>query len=214
MFVIPIIVGLIIGIMLSIGDLWTTQSIAKVVDNYRQILQQSPGSESKLITLYESWDISQAYAQSWSKDAVLISLTSADVDDPDTGKPNEDGQRRTWQAVFTSSNLNKQLFFQVTDGVVVDALEDGAHDPGIPTITEKPIMDSPEALKRTKETVSNFGPSVGRGKGYHFILQTDVEGKVVLTVVGSASSSDEKQLPTSINFDVKTGQITEVQQLP
>ncbi len=208
-----IVIGGIVGILLFLSNLQTKESIAKVVDNYRQLLQQSSHVD-KTITLYEAWDISQKYAKIWSKDSVLISLGSVDVDDPDASKAGENGKRRTWQAVFTSLSLDKQLFVQVTNGIIVNALEDGSNDAGLAVIREKPAIDSPEALKQTKKLNSDFGSSVGKGKGYHFILQTNEDGKIVLTVVGSTKSSDGKQKPTKVDIDFKTKEVVKVKDLP
>lgn len=216
---VAVIMGLVVGSLVFYANSSLVES-QHVINNYNVLIEKPPvlESEAKAITLYEAWDITQAFAREWSEDAELISLTSADVDDPDaieSGQDSrrwlgQDGRRRTWQAVLTSPGLNKRLFLQITDGVVVDALEDGIHDPGIPTLAGKPAMDSPEAIGQAKTIKPNFSMSVGRGKGYHFILQTAISGKPVLTVVGSHPVGDV-QSPAAIEFDQKTGQLVNTQ---
>ncbi|MFN8453211.1 MAG: hypothetical protein U0401_00830 [Anaerolineae bacterium] len=151
--------------------------------------------ESKALTLYEAWDVAYAYAKTWSEDALLLELSSTDVADPHPDQAGQDGRRQSWLAVFTSPNLNKELKFYIKDGGVSDPIEDGAYDPAVPTVAEKPVIDSPEALKQVLAANPDFAPGVGKGKGYHFILQTGDGGKPILTIVGS----------DSINLDAKTG---------
>jgi hypothetical protein len=165
-------------------------------------------------TLFTTWDLSHIYAQTWSEDAQLLYLNSADVTDPEK-TPGRDGRRRIWQAAFTSPDLNRQLFIQIADGEIVQASEDGVHDPGLAVITEKPQIDSPTALEQVIYAIPDFGFSVGRGKGYHFILAIGVDGKTpILIVVGSSKSDDGKQVATSVDVDPTTGEIIDKRILP
>ncbi|MCK6624567.1 MAG: hypothetical protein L6R45_05265 [Anaerolineae bacterium] len=169
---------------------------AQVSQTPTTYVESNPTLESKALTLYEAWDVAHDYAKTWSEEAILLELSSTDVADPNPDQAGQDGRRRSWLAVFTSPNLNKELKFYITDGVVSNPIEDGAYDPAVPIIAEKPVIDSPEALKRVLATNPDFAPGVGKGKGYHFILQTGADSKPVLTVVGSEI----------INLDAKTGQ--------
>jgi len=215
-----VLVAIIIGLFVGSLAFYTTSLLVEshAVDNYNVLVEKNSAVERKAraITLCEALEIAHVFAKKWSDDAALISLVSADVDDPDAMEIDrtdhrqlgEDGRRRTWQAVLTSPSLNKQLFLQITDGVVVEALEDGIHDIGVPTLTWELVMDSPELVKQAREIKPNFSTSVGRGKGYHFIFQTGNNGKPVLTVVGSHQAGDT-QLPATITFDQETGQFIE-----
>lgn len=204
--------GLLLGVLPSLENLWIRQSLAQAVENYRVLLhQQSTKAQVKAATLYEAWDIAQQYARTWSKDAALLSLMSTDVNDANAQQAGSDGRRRSWQAVFTSPALNKQLFLQITDGAVINATEDGVHDPGIPTFAKKPVIDSPEALQRVKALKADFAASVGKGKGFHFLLQMSPIGEPVLTLVGSAKTTNGDQAPFSFTLDPQTGQIVSSQ---
>jgi len=214
------ITGLAMGLAIGALALYTSSSIAQPqqppIDNYRVLIEKPYAleSEAKPITLHEAWDVTLTYAREWGEDAALIYLVSADVDDPDAGEVGQghqrqlgqDGRRRTWQAALTSSRLGKQLFLQITDSVIIEAIEDGIHDPGIPTIAEKPAMDSAEAIAQARTAEPGFGTSVGRGQGYHFILQTDDNGKVTLTVVGSHRIGNT-QSPAIVEIDPETGEL-------
>jgi hypothetical protein len=178
-----------------------------LTNNYRMLVEESPSAEAKAITLYEAWDAAQTYAQAWSEDTVLISLESSDIDDLDAEQAGQDGRRRTWHGAFTSPKLNKQLFLQITDGVIVKAIEDGIHDPAIPVVTEKPAIDSPEALKRAKEAKPDLDFGFIEGKGYHFILQIGKNDKPTLSVRGSYRIEGDKKSPAIVILDPETGQI-------
>lgn len=192
-----------------------------VLDHYNVLLESPPvsGSEAKPITLCKAWDIAWAYAEKWSKDAQLISLASVDAGDPGAEKAaqdsqylqqlGQDGRRRAWLAVLTSPSLDRQLFLRITDGVVVEATEDGVHDRGIATITKKPAIDSPEAIEQAIDAKSDFRNGVGNNKGYHFVLQT-INGESALSVVGSRLV-DDVQMPAMITFDPQTGRSTGAQ---
>lgn len=210
------LIAIVIGLILGSLAFYTTLSLADlhVINNYNVLLEKPTVLESsaKTITLLEAWDITQAFAKEWSEDAALISLASTDVDDPNVKvgqgehqQSGQDGRRRIWQAVLTSPALDKQLFLQIADGTIVSALEDGIHDIGIPTLVEKPVMDSPELIRQAKDIEPGFGASVGKSKGYRFIFQTGDSGVSVLTVVGSHQVGDE-QLPATITFNQETGQ--------
>jgi hypothetical protein len=214
------LVAIIVGLFVGSLTFYTTSSLAEshIVDNYNVLVEKNLAVEpkAKAITLHGALEIVHVFAKKWSDDAALISLASADVDDPyamgidriEYHQLGQNGRRRTWQAVLTSPSLNKQLFLQITDGVVVEALEDGIHDIRIPTLTWEPVIDSPEILRQAKEMKPNFSTSVGRGKGYHFVFQTDNNGNPILTIVGSHQAGSA-QLPVAIAFDQETGQFTE-----
>ncbi len=55
--------------------------------------------------------------------------------------------------------------------------------------------------------------TLGRGKGIHFGLHVDTNGKQVITVVGSSKSSDDNQVSTSVRVDPATGQVLGRQEL-
>jgi hypothetical protein len=217
-----VLVAIIIGLFVGSLAFYTISLLAesRAVDNYNALVEKNSAVERKAraITLRGALEIAHVFAKKWSDDAALISLVSADVDDPDAMEVDrtdhrqlgQDGRRRTWQAVFTSPSLNKQLHLQITDGVIAEALEDGIHDIGVRTLTFtwESIIDSPELIKKAKEIEPNLSTSVGRGKGYHFIFQTGSYGKPVLTVVGSHQAGDT-QLPATITFDQETGQFVE-----
>lgn len=219
-----VLVAIIIGFFVGSSAFYTTSLLmeSRAADNYyyNVLVEKNPAVERKAraITLREALEIVHVFAKKWSDDAALIYLVSADVDDPDAMEIDrtdhrqlgQDGRRRTWQAAFTSPSLDRQLFLQITDGVVVEAIEDGFHDIGVRTLsfTWESIIDSPELIKKAKEIEPNFSTSVGRGKGYHFIFQTDRYGKPVLTVVGSHQVGDT-QVPATITFDQETGQFIE-----
>ncbi|MCK6624566.1 MAG: hypothetical protein L6R45_05260 [Anaerolineae bacterium] len=95
---------------------------------------------------------------------------------------------------------------QITDGVVVNAFEDGIHEPAIATIAGKPTIDSPVALEQARTAIPDFEPGTGKGRGYHFILQTDEGGKPILSVVGAS-----KQTPAVAVLDPETGQVSKTQ---
>lgn len=164
-------------------------------------------------TLLEAWTIAHTSAQAWSSDATLIFLNSADVDDPDQ-TPREDGRRRVWQAFYNSPSKNKELHLQIVDGEVTSASEDGIYDPGVPSITAKPQIDSPAALQAVQTAIPGFSFSVGRGKGFHFGLHVDTNGDVVFLVVGASPASAGNQVPTAVTLDPATGQILEKRLLP
>ncbi len=211
-----VLLGTLIGTSVFVKVQWTIQpSIAQTINNYRVLFHQVPESsidEAKPLTLLEAWDVTWEYAQSWSSDSSLIILTSADVDDPDQ-TPRNDGRRRVWQAFYTSPSLDKELHLQIVDGKVTSAIEDGAYDPAIPTITEKPQVDSPTALKSVQAVIPGFSFSVGRGRGFHFGLHADTNGKPIITVVGSSSSRDGGQVPITAKLDVATGEVLDTQNL-
>ncbi|MBE2239062.1 MAG: hypothetical protein IAE81_14825 [Caldilineaceae bacterium] len=213
---IAILLGAFIGIALFGVGLWRIQpSLAQTIDNYRVLLQleaTATSVEVRPLTLLEAWDTGWKYAQTWSNDAALIYLTSADVDDQDQA-PRTDGRRRVWQALYTSPGLDKQLNLQIVDWKIVHAIEDGIHDPGIAVISQRPQIDSPNALKAAQRTVPGFDASVGRGKGYHYILQTDEENQPVLSVVGSSQSLDGKQMPARVDLNPADGQVLTVRAL-
>ena len=211
-----ILCGALIGIAIFGVGLWKIQpSIAQTIDNYRILLQlnaKPDSAEARPLTLLDAWDMSWKYAHTWGSDAALIYLTSADVDDQDQ-TPRTDGRRRVWQALYTSPSLNKQLNLQIIDGEIVRAIEDGIHDPGIAVITEKPQIDSPDALKEVQIAVPDFDSSVGRGRGYLYILQTSMGGAPVISIVGSSKSPDGDQMPMSVTLNPANGQLVEIQAL-
>ena len=165
------------------------------------------------ITLIAAWEIAQEYAQAWSDDAALIMLNSVDVDDEDK-RPRQDGSRRVWQAFYNSPSKNKELHLQVVDGKVTSASEDGAYDPGVLTVTVKPRVDSPAALTAAQATVPDFGMSVGRGKGFHFGLYADANGRAIIGVVGASPTLGGNLASTSITLDAATGEVIEPRVLP
>ncbi|MCK6630690.1 MAG: hypothetical protein L6R45_36685 [Anaerolineae bacterium] len=205
MLLIALTIALAVGSIFFYRNSLLVQS-QTLINNYRMLVEESPSAEAKAMTLYEAWDAAQAYAQAWSEDAVLISLESSDIDDPDAEQAGQDGRRRTWHGSFTSPKLNKQLFLQITDGVIVKAVEDGIHDPAIPVVAEKPAIDSPEALKRAKETKPGLEFGLIEGKGYHFILQIGKSGKPTLSVRGSYRVEGDKKSPAIVILDPETGQ--------
>lgn len=207
MLLIALTIGLIVGSVIFYGDSLLAQS-QTILNNYRMLVEKSPqNTEAKPITLYEAWDVVQSYAQTWSEDASLIFLESSDIDDQDPKQAGQDGRRRTWYAAFTSSKLNKQIFLQVTDGVVINAFEDGIHDTSIPIITEKPSMDSPEALEKAKAAKPDLDLGIDEGKGYHFILQVGKGNKPTLSVAGSYQVSEAVKSPAIVILDPDTGQV-------
>ena len=209
-----IILGLGIGVAFSFGNLRAMQSFQNVINNYRPLFQQAPSSRVTATTLYEAWDIARGYAQAWSQDATLTSLISSDVNDPDANAlSGSDGRRRTWLVEVTSQKQGKQLFFQINNGEVIHAAEDGIYDPATPTFSEKPAIDSEEVLKQAKSTMAEFASSIGRGRGYHFALQA-VNGYPVLTVIGSSKSAEGEQKVTALDLDVKAGQIIAARIVP
>lgn len=214
---ISIIFGALVGIAIfGVMLLKIQPSIAQTIDNYRVLLNvntQSSGVEAHPLSLLDAWDRVDTYAHAWGSDASLIYLTSADVNDQDSA-PRTDGKRRVWQALYTSPAFNKQLNVQMVDGEITNAIEDGVHDPGIAVISERPKFDSSDALRQVQAALPDFGASVGRGKGYHFVLQTGASGSSVITVVGSSKSSDGNRIPTSVNVDSANGQIVDLSVLP
>lgn len=214
---ISIIFGALIGIaMFGVTLLKIQPSIAQTIDNYRVLLDvnaRSSGTETRPLSLLDAWNKMDAYAHTWGSDASLIYLTSVDVNDQEQ-IPATDGRRRVWQALYTSPAFNKQLNVQIVDGEITSAIEDGIHDPGITVISEKPTIDSSEALRQVQAARPDFGASVGRGKGYHFILQTDMNGSSVITVVGSSKSPDGNRIPLSVNLNPANGQLVDLHVLP
>jgi len=205
LLLIALTTGLIVGSIIFYGDsLVESQTI---LNNYHILEQSSPNMDANPITLFDAWDAVQAYAQTWSEDASLIFLESSDIDDPNSKQAGQDGKRRTWYAAFTSSKLNKQLFLQLTDGVVTNSFEDGLHDTSIPTITEKPVMDSPEILEKVKTAQPDLDFGIDERKGYHFILQTGKDGTPTLNVAGAYQLSNVVKSPAIVIFDPDTGQV-------
>ena len=214
-----IVVGVIVGVLASYAPPLSARK--DIASNFVVLKEkssaQSPGA--KPYTLYQAWEVAQDFALKWSGDAALISLNSVDVDDPDAvgAGTNEglgmDGRRRSWQAVLTSPRLNKQLFLQIVDGQVIEAIEDGIHDPGIPTIAEKPSIDSPELIRLAQLNRPGFRGGAGRAIGYHFIFESGGTGTAepTLKVVGSRQVSGQ-QYPVMIVFSHKTGQLIRAQQ--
>lgn len=213
---IAIFLGVLIGIAIFGVGLWRIQpSIAQTIDNYRVLLQtdtQSSSVEAQPLTLLEAWDTGWKYVYAWSNDSSLIYLASVDADDQDL-TPRTDGRRRVWQALYTSRSLNKQLNLQIVDGEITNVIEDAIHDPGIAVITERPQIDSPGALKEVQVAVPDFDSSIGRGKGFHYILQTSASGAPIITIVGSSKSLDGNQIPMSVTLNPADGQIVEMQAL-
>jgi formylglycine-generating enzyme required for sulfatase activity len=167
------------------------------------------------LTLLGAWDLAQKHALAWSDDAALVSLGSVDVNDQDQ-TPLENGERRVWQARYKSANLQTWFQLQIEDGVVTSAVEESSvlYDPRVPAITERPAVDSPDALKKVQAEFPDFSFSVGKGKGFHFGLQADNEGRFVIIVVGSTKAADGIQVPTSVHLDPSTGDLLESHILP
>ena len=219
-----ILSAIVVGVSLGVFTSHISPSFAKKVPNSNFVVLKEKSSMGSLIakpcTLYQAWEASQNFALRWSRDAAFISLMSTDVDDPDAMKAhvNEDlgidGRRRSWLAVLTSPRLNKQLFLQITDGEVVEAIEDGIHDPGIPTIVEKPSIDSPELVGLAQSNHPDVrGGANSRATGLHFIFESvGIEtGEATLKVRGSRQVGGQ-QYPILVIFSQKTEQLIRSQQ--
>ena len=174
----------------------------------------------KPLTLYRAWEVAQDFALTWHYDARLISLVSTDVDDPDAMATSEhkvlgaDGKRRSWLAIFTSPTRNKQLFVQVTDGKVVEAIEDGIHDPGLATIAEQPTLDSPELVELATSNYPDMCAEIGGAAvGFHFMFEaTGIEtGESTLKIRGSRKVREQSQ-PFLVIFSQATGKQIRAQQ--
>ena len=214
-----IVAGVVIGMLaLYIPPLFARQD---AVSNFAVLKEWSAAQPStpNPCTLRQAWEATQDFARGWSRDAGLIYLVSVDAYDPDVveGKPDVglggDGRRRSWQAMLTSPRLNKQLFLQIVDGEVVEAIEDGAHDPGLLTISEKPVLDSPELVQRARSICPDFRAGEGRGVGYHFIFESNGLGthEPTLKVRGSRQTG-EQTYPAMGVFSQRTSQVIETLQ--
>ncbi len=215
-FVFSLICGMFLGGLLFYVDEIVVQS-KQIVDNYRELFREEPALNVEEITLYEAWDIAYNYAQKWSPDAKLVSLESNDVGDvsihqKDKDKARQighDGRRASWLAFFTSPSVNKQLSVRIITGKVVSASEDGIHDTFLPTLTTKPIIDSPEMMKRVKESYPQFEGEDGKGTGYRFMAHGD-NGILMAKVAGAVSVKGS--LKTAIiTFNQKDGQLLDAQ---
>lgn len=203
---------IVLTITLAVGSIffYSNSLLAQsriLINNYQAFVEDAPSTEIKVITLYEAWDVTQAYAQEWSDDALLISLESSDINDPEAEQAGQDGRRRTWQATLTSPKLNKQLYLQIIDGVVIKAVEDGIHNPAIPVVSEKPAINSPEALKRAKDAKPELDFGLSKGKGYHFNLQIGTGGEPTLSVRGSHQVEGGKKSSAIVTLEPDTDQI-------
>ena len=183
------------------------QNAKAAINDYHVLVENPLGSEIKPLTILEAWDMVFAYAQGWSEDALLITLESSDVGDNDPDLAGLDGKRRTWYASFTSSKLNRQLYIQLTDGVIVVAIEDGFYDPSIPVISSKPAIDSPKVLALVISNKPGFSPGEDKGRGYHFILRGGSNDKPLFIVTGSVQVTGLERAPAMATLDLETGQI-------
>jgi len=162
-----------------------------------RVLEPQPRSEAaEAITSGEAWEIALDYATKWQDDAILTRLASSDINDPNAQTSGGDGKRRTWIADLVSPDSDLRIRLQITDGVVVEAIEEpGVFD--LPPVTEKPLVDSSDALPSVLAEKPGFAPGTGSGRGYHFVLQQSV-----LLVVGSY-----EQFPAIGVVDAKTGEV-------
>ncbi|MFQ6100542.1 MAG: WD40/YVTN/BNR-like repeat-containing protein [Anaerolineae bacterium] len=179
-------------------------AVPRAVATFRtlRILEPQPRSEAaRVITSEEAWEIAFDYATEWQDDAVLIGLASSDVDDPNAQTSGGDGRRRTWIANLVSPHSSLRIRLQITDGVVVEAIEEqGIFD--LPPVTEKPLIDSSDALRSVLAERPDFAPGTGKAQGYHFILQLNEDHQSVLLVLGSY-----KQSPAIGIVDAETGRV-------
>lgn len=215
-----ILMGIVVGFLaFQIRPLFAYKEIAsnfavlKEKTNVRTLV-------AKPLTLHGAWEVAQDFALVWCYDARLISLVSTDVDDPDAmvtseyKVPGTEGKRRSWQAVFTSPSRNKQLFVQVTDGKVVEAIEDGIHDPGLATVAEQPILDSPELVELATSNYPDMRAEIGvTAVGFHFMFEaTGIEtGESTLKIRGSRKVRGQSH-PLLVIFSQVTGRQIRAQQ--
>lgn len=198
---------------------------------------QKPEAEAKPMTLEEAWQVATDYATNWSSDAGLIYLASTDARDLDveslrgvegpeaTGGHQldlllsgeefqyiselalgQDGRRRAWQATFTSEQVGAELHVEITDGLITYASKDGIHTPR-PVITEAPSLDSPQALLQAFEMKPDLRMSIGKGRGFHFVLEVGRTGYSQIRVIGSHMQK-EHLYPFFVSINQETGEKT------
>jgi len=207
--------ALITVALISVSIILVTQVVAENRDPpsnlYKRVLTLETRPEiDKPITLHAAWDIAFRYAEEWKRDAAIYGLMSSDIDEissqpSEDNKVGGDGKRITWIAYFVSPQSNLRLRVQITNGVIVKAIEEEGYF-GNRSFTEKPILDSPEALRIILSGKEGFSYGDGKGKGFHFYLLLDENNVPVIKVMGSHQGS-----PAVGIVDVKTGSIISYQ---
>ncbi|MCL4488161.1 MAG: glycoside hydrolase [Chloroflexi bacterium] len=147
---------------------------------------QAPSTAPNAVTMSQAWDLLDAYAKAWRADALLLQMGSSDIDgDADTS--GADGKRRAWVATFASQASSSSVRLQLADGAVVGATEQKIV-PDVARISERPSVDSPEALRLVIAGKPAFSPVRERAKGYHFVFQRDKNPNPTVIVSGSHDS--------------------------
>lgn len=142
----------------------------------------SASQPQRLLTLWEAWDVVMDYAGQLEDDPKISTLGSADSYSDALSTAGMDGKRRIWQAVLTSRN--SEQWITIADGEVIKVIERPTGGPR--PFPDKPVLDSPEALRIAQKSRIGFSPGVGEGWGYHFAVEIDLESyQPVLKVIGS-----------------------------
>jgi hypothetical protein len=156
------------------------------------------------VTLYQAWELVNAYTQKWQPGAALVALNSIDhsQDSLDSGK---DGRRRAWQAIILSAQQPKtQVVINLVDRAIQIQSQQSAESIDRQLLSNPAKIDSPDALNRVLGARPNFAPMNDKGKGFHFALEKSPSGNPVIAVLGSYNA-----MPARVSLDASSGTLIE-----
>ena len=204
LWLVPVAVVAAMAVAVGIG----LAEVGDAPSESEMVVQRKAPTVPRPISLAEAWDLADTWARQWHGDAALVQLNSTDVNDDATGQSGFDGKRRSWNAVATwPGDPGQQLWIQITDGIVVSALEqEGASEL---TALRKPIFDGPAAIAAARAAKPGFGPGSGKARGMHFTLATHPDaGVTTINVSGSFRGQ-----PAFVEIDASTGKVLAAQRL-
>jgi len=174
--------------------------------------------KARPVTLLQAWEMLNAHAQKWQSGAKAVWLVSVDHPD-DPPSVGQDGRRRAWQAVTLSDKMpNTELWVTLVDGLIAEEskVEGSAFDGNTPSAVSEAAslqghlpMDSPQALKHALAAKPELGPDNGRGRGFHFTLESSPpSGAPVITVRGVYND-----MPAIVSLDAATSTLVAARSL-
>jgi len=177
----------------------------------------SQSQKARPVTLLQAWEMLNAHAQKWQSGAKVVWLVSVDHPD-DSPSAGQDGRRRAWQAVILSDSVpNTELWVTLVDGLIAEEskVEDSAFDGNTPSAVSEAaslpgrLIDSPQALKHALTARPELGPDNGKGRGFHFTLESSPpSGAPVITVRGVYND-----MPAIVSLDAATGALVAARSL-